>query len=210
MFRCPTKIIIQKGRLKMTHQKLRFINDLQKRFNKFLLNAKEIHGDLYDYSLVTNYTTNNDKVLIKCNRCNHIFPQKPRLHTSGKGCPHCNVGNRYDKIRFGSSTYKNRKTTLYYVKINDMYKIGLTLQNVKSRYATELKNGYTITTIKEWVFEDGIEAFNLEKSILRLIKKEKYQGKKYLLHGGDTELFTSDILEQIIPLVEEQINPQEK
>lgn len=66
-----------------------------------------------------------------------------------------------------------------------------------------MKNGFKVETIKEWIFEDGLKAFELEKLILREIKTEKYHVKKYLLHGGDTELFTSDILEKIIPLVED-------
>ena len=58
----------------------------------FILRAKEIHGNKYDYSRV-NYTLSTDKVLIRCNTCGYIFKQIASEHLHGKGCPNC-AGNR--------------------------------------------------------------------------------------------------------------------
>jgi Zn finger protein HypA/HybF involved in hydrogenase expression len=54
----------------------------------FIQQAKEIHGDKYGYDLVI-YTTGDQKVLIKCNTCAHIWPQKADNHLQGCGCPKC-------------------------------------------------------------------------------------------------------------------------
>jgi hypothetical protein len=54
----------------------------------FILKAKNIHSDKYNYDLVE-YINNNTKVKIFCNKCNNIFVQKPMSHLSGRGCPIC-------------------------------------------------------------------------------------------------------------------------
>lgn len=59
----------------------------RKSSNNFLLKAIEIHGELYDYSLVK-YTISHSKVNIVCKE-HGIFSQKPYKHLSGQGCPKC-------------------------------------------------------------------------------------------------------------------------
>ncbi len=56
--------------------------------NCFILKAKGIHGDKYDYSLV-NYINNHTKVNIMCYK-HGIFEQAPEKHLGNKGCPSCN------------------------------------------------------------------------------------------------------------------------
>ncbi len=56
---------------------------------KFIQNAKEIHGDKYDYSLVI-YKNCDTKVKIKCIKCNIFFGQIPYNHIKKKsGCNKC-------------------------------------------------------------------------------------------------------------------------
>lgn len=55
---------------------------------EFILNARKIHGNKYDYSKV-NYITNNTKVCIICLEHGEFW-QNPSDHLSGKGCPKCN------------------------------------------------------------------------------------------------------------------------
>lgn len=56
---------------------------------KFINKAQEIHGDKYDYSLVTDYISNKTKMKIICK--NHgIFEQNYKSHITKKyGCPKC-------------------------------------------------------------------------------------------------------------------------
>jgi desulfoferrodoxin (superoxide reductase-like protein) len=58
---------------------------------QFIIDAKLIHSDRYDYSLV-DYKTNKIKVIIICN-LHGEFKQIPRGHLSGKGCHSCGHNN---------------------------------------------------------------------------------------------------------------------
>ncbi len=49
--------------------------------------AKNIHGDKYDYRLVE-YTTSDNNVKIICSK-HGVFEQNPSMHLSGHGCPYC-------------------------------------------------------------------------------------------------------------------------
>ena len=53
----------------------------------FIIKAKEIHGNKYDYSKV-NYKNNRTKVRIMCPEHGE-FQQTPAGHLSGRGCPIC-------------------------------------------------------------------------------------------------------------------------
>lgn len=57
---------------------------------QFIEDAKKIHGDKYDYSLV-NYEGNKSKVIIICKSHSkpHQFQQTPNCHLTGNGCDKC-------------------------------------------------------------------------------------------------------------------------
>ena len=62
----------------------------------FVIKAKQIHGNKYDYSKV-NYVNQTTKVRIICNKCGTEFWQTPNNHTNKtkpQGCPNC----KYIKI----------------------------------------------------------------------------------------------------------------
>lgn len=54
---------------------------------KFIIGARKVHGNRYDYSLVE-YTGSFDKIKIICSK-HGIFEQTPSNHKSGRGCPLC-------------------------------------------------------------------------------------------------------------------------
>jgi hypothetical protein len=60
---------------------------------EFIEKAKEVHGNIYDYSLVE-YINNNTKVKIFCNEHGE-FEQLPRTHLFGSGCRNC----KFDSYR---------------------------------------------------------------------------------------------------------------
>ena len=73
------------GRLK----KSRKSNARRKTREKFIEEAKLIHGEEYDYSHVE-YVNGITKVVIRCKINGHgIFSQTPGNHLVGKGCPIC-------------------------------------------------------------------------------------------------------------------------
>jgi len=63
-------------------------NGSSKKTNEqFIGEAKEMHGDKYDYSLVE-YESANKYIKIKC-KIHDIFEQYPSSHLNGSGCPKC-------------------------------------------------------------------------------------------------------------------------
>ena len=71
--------------IKLAHDKTRMT------LKAFIEKANEVHGEgRYDYSEV-NYIDTDTEVLIICynHEIPNIFPQKPRMHLQGQGCPLC-------------------------------------------------------------------------------------------------------------------------
>lgn len=68
---------------------------------EFIKEAKEMHGDKYNYDLVV-YENKKSKIKIKCIECNKIFEQIAELHKRGANCPICakNDASRKQKITF--------------------------------------------------------------------------------------------------------------
>ena len=76
---CPRCALIEQG-----------INR-RKTIEQFIKEAKEIHGDKYDYSKVV-YTNNQTKIEIICPK-HGSFWQTPLTHLRGSGCPECSLEN---------------------------------------------------------------------------------------------------------------------
>ena len=67
----------------------------KKTTEEFIEDAKKIHGDKYDYSLV-DYKGNKINVVIIC-PIHSEFPQKPTSHLKGSGCSRCSSIERVIK-----------------------------------------------------------------------------------------------------------------
>ena len=63
------------------------VNNIRKTNEKFILDARKVHGDKYDYSKV-NYIDNKTKVCIICPEHGEFW-QTPNCHLMGSGCPKC-------------------------------------------------------------------------------------------------------------------------
>lgn len=61
--------------------------DSSKELSNFIKDAKNVHGDKYDYSKVV-YKSNKFNVKITCSK-HSVFEQRPDHHLSGSGCPIC-------------------------------------------------------------------------------------------------------------------------
>ncbi len=72
----------------------RLVSDKANRSNteQFIAKAKRVHGDKYDYSLVS-YETARLPVKIVC-PAHGEFEQRPHHHLSGNGCRKCAVDRR--------------------------------------------------------------------------------------------------------------------
>jgi len=65
--------------------------------DKFIIQAKKIHGDKYDYSSI-DYINTDKKIGINCNKHGEFW-QKPSKHLQGQGCPICKESKLEIKIR---------------------------------------------------------------------------------------------------------------
>jgi very-short-patch-repair endonuclease len=91
---------------------------------EFIEKAKEVHGDLYDYSLVE-YEKAKIKISIIC-KIHGEFEQNPNDHLNGKqGCPKCNGYNKTteDVIKEFKTIHGNRYDYSLVDFINMTYKV---------------------------------------------------------------------------------------
>ena len=153
---------------------------------EFVQEAKDMHGDLYDYSKVE-YVTSHEKVEIGC-LVHGSFFQTPASHISNKtGCPGCALTG-FDQTKPG---------LLYYiaVKTNDgrtLYKIGITNLSVERRFPAA--DRARIRVVRIWRFDIGQIAAKREAVIISQFARYRYYGPDILVGSGNTELFTKDVL----------------
>ncbi len=152
----------------------------------FIEKAKAVHGDRYDYSKVE-YVNIDTNVTIIC-RDHGDFPQIPYNHIYIEtGCPDC--------ADYGFNP--SEPCVLYYIAVttddgDTRYKIGITKNSVQDRYpGPDLAR---IRIIKTWRYAIGRSAAEREAEILRQYAGDRYFGPDILLRGGNSELFTHDIL----------------
>ncbi|MEE3416938.1 MAG: hypothetical protein VZR53_16420, partial [Prevotella sp.] len=82
------------------------INKRSSNTENFIIKAKEIHGDKYDYSKV-NYVNNSTKVTIICPEHGE-FEQTPASHLRGSGCPKCAIIQNADRCRMTTEEFINK------------------------------------------------------------------------------------------------------
>lgn len=98
----------------------------------FIDKAKEIHGDLYDYSKV-NYVNNLSPIKIICKKHGE-FTQKPASHLIGSGCPKCAIEAKARKISSSKEEFIKKANQVHSFKygynkvnyINNRTKITIT------------------------------------------------------------------------------------
>ena len=149
----------------------------------FIAQATKVHGDTYDYSLVT-YKDAYTKIEIIC-REHGVFKQSPSNHKQGNGCPKCS----WDRSNIATRTHSTLPTSLYYIYLPkyNLWKIGCTRKQVTERF------GNVEVELLELInFEYGGDAYRLESIMLTNLKGLRYSGQK-ILRGGNTELLIQHI-----------------
>lgn len=151
---------------------------------------KDAIGDRFYIDNTFEYVNSYSLVCVTCKECNSKFKKAVYscLHHKSN-CLEC----KKRKSTWKASRYEGTTATLYYIKIGELYKIGITKNNVATRYKKELASGMNIEVIFTIEYKNGIEAFKEEHRILKDYAMFRYYGDKVLIHGGDSELFTIDI-----------------
>ena len=91
----PNKHLLKRGCPLCRYEKS--AKKLKMTLEEFIKRAKEIHGDLYDYSKVE-YKNANTNIIIICSKHGE-FTQKPIHHLRRTGCPKCNKNKGEEVIR---------------------------------------------------------------------------------------------------------------
>jgi len=166
----------------------------------YLLKLKELKIDVKP---VEKYINTKVKIKHKCT-CGNIWEVSPGNILKGGKCG-CK------KIVRTPLTYKNRDTILYYIKLNNIYKIGIIIHEqykspedsiIKRRYNKNFKNkDVSIEIIDYKLYNNGEIAYLNEQEIIEMYKEEKYIGENFITSngksGGESECFTRNIYEDI-------------
>lgn len=102
---------------------------------EFIVRARSVHEDQYDYSSVV-YVDANSKILLICNE-HGIFYQSPAKHLIGRGCPKCGRKNANNKLARSLTYFIEQANILHESKfdyskvnyINDRVKIEIICPN---------------------------------------------------------------------------------
>ena len=159
----------------------------------FIEKANEVHKSRYSYKN-TVYTKSADTITITC-PYHGDFTQRASDHMNGNGCQIC--GNNKKRAK-----YFSKPTVLYYIYLPkyNLYKIGITLASVgiRKRYQSEPGLEYIILSTK--VFLTGKQPFHIEQEIINKYKDFSYTGDKFFKKGGESECFTTNILNNEIKI----------
>lgn len=141
------------------------------------------------------YVNSYTKIKHKCT-CGNEWMVAPNQVLKGSLCS-C---RRYKQ---GPTRFKGYKTILYYVKVDNLFKIGITKfdkrfktieDNVlKKRFQNDINKGVNIELLKTKIYEDGEIAYNKEQQIINEFSDFLYHGNDYDDFVGKTELFTKDL-----------------
>lgn len=91
-----------------------------KTFDDFLIKAKEVHGNKYDYSKVE-YINRKEKIRIICPKHGEFW-QTPQNHLNGEGCPKCAKENVNKNRILKFDDFINRANAIHNHKYKYVYK----------------------------------------------------------------------------------------
>ena len=133
---------------------------------EFIIEAKQIHGDRYDYSL-TNYVNASTKVEIKCNQCGKTFYQVPWSHLQNHGCPYCKMSKLEieieDFLKENEIEYESQKRFEWLGKQSldfylPKYNIGIECQGEQHFYGSRC---FGKKEMQDVIIERDVKKYNL-------------------------------------------------
>lgn len=143
--------------------------------------TKRTYSSEIKFKVLEPYINSSTPITHECEK-GHQWKARPNSILAGTGCPYC-CSYSFDL---------SAPAILYYICIDEeYYKIGVTNNTVKKRFAAETKD---IRSIQELKLNTGLEAKEKESSILAEFKEHRLNVPGYLISGGNTELFSFDIL----------------
>lgn len=151
-------------------------NNYKKSTEEFILQAKKVHGDKYNYSNV-NYKSSHEKVCIICPKHGEFW-QTPNNHLNGASCPYCNCGNKSKMENNIRAELENRKICFEQQKTFDWlkYKKNLFLDF----YCPKYKLAIEVQGDQHYI---SVERFGGQKDFKIRQKRDKIKKKLCEEHG---------------------------
>jgi len=156
--------------------------NIKKTTEEFIIDAKKIHNNEYDYSLVK-YVNNKIKVEIICKK-HGIFKQTPNSHLFDVGCPKCYGTHNYTKEEFIEIAKKihNNKfdySLVEYVNTKIKIKIICSIHGEFLQRPHEHLNGNGCPICKESKGEKQIKK-HLNDNNIKYETQKTFDGCKYI------------------------------
>lgn len=165
----------------------------------FTAQAREVHGDKYDYSLV-DYKGCDIKIIIISKYGEFLL--SPKKHLFGRGCPIESKNNFIDYIKsnpigwtYGNwekASKKSKKFTgfkMYILECWDtnekFYKVGKTYNDISYRYKCKNKLPYNYNILYTFKSDNAREICELEYQYLNQNKEFRYIPQKQFCGMGE-------------------------
>lgn len=140
---------------------------------------QELKSKNIKYTPKENYINWCSPISHECDKCLHIWKAIPNNILRGQGCPNCAI--------YGFNPEK--PAVLYYIKIGEYYKIGITNRTIEERFKKDYDKPIIIIRVV-W-YSKGKYARQLEQRLLKA--NNRVTVPNYLKSGGNTELFVNPI-----------------
>lgn len=166
----------------------------------FIREAKERHGDRYDYSKSV-YKTAKDKLEIIC-RLHGSFYQPAYEHSKGRNCPACYSTRGYSRSEYREVCKKyDYNSNLYLVRCyNDhenFLKVGITVhEDVSERFKSRVPYDVEVLHVLKGYCDNVYDA---ENKLKRVFRKDRYSPK--LSFKGETECFNLNVKDKIFETI---------
>lgn len=162
--------------------------------SKFLIKAKDIHGELYNYDKVE-YFNNKTPVILGCNTCGTEWSVRPDSHLHMKsGCPVCNKNRAiYTDKYYEAHGIADHSCNLYLVEFSNenekFIKIGLSTGDTRHRF----RGLHSHYEIKDILVYEGmfLNLYDVEQFIISSFKDHIHVPN--MSFKGHTECFGFEV-----------------
>ena len=152
------------------------------RLNEFILRAKEVHGDKYDYSLVE-YKKITDKVKIIC-PIHGEFIMEARAHYRGQGCPKCGNIKKGLSHRYTTEKFINKAREIHGDKY-DYSKVQYSVGKENVTIICPIHGDFEMSPHSHLAGRGCPKCGNLKKGNTKRLTKEEFIEKAKKIHGDE-------------------------
>ena len=178
---------------------------------QFILKARLVHGDRYDYSLVC-YERSSSKVTIIC-PVHGQFTQGANSHMQGNGCKYCAYDEHegcYNQVFFDNHPEIAVLPGILYVteltrKHEQFWKVGITRRTLEKRLSDE---GYKQFEIRTVLTTSGsiYEMWKLEQAVHNDTKVKDFKYISKTKFAGRTECYKPEALLEVCEYIDNEVN----